>query len=362
MKCDTVEFYIKLIDRDRLKVLPPLKLGQIPPKEDLLYLYDELNLNSQEVAHFYSRSDSRIQQWCKIYGYIKPKEKILLAKQRRSLWLYGVEDPSKRKETRDKYRKTCLEKYGTDNVFSSEIGKKKIKETNLKKYGVEHNHQCSEVINKMKETFLRKYGCECSLGNPEIHKKAQDTWTKNLGVNNPAKNIKIIEKIKQTNIKRFGKSYFAQTKEFQELQQKHKDKWVSKAMETMKKNNTYCKSKSEDKIYGWLCEKFPEVIRQYKSEKYPFYCDFYIPSKDLYIEYNGHWTHGGFPFDENNPRAMKQANEWLDEFIQTGKKVDGLQTWMIRDVAKREVAKTNKLNYLEFFNIKEFRDWFRNIS
>jgi len=29
-------------------------------------------------------------------------------------------------------------------------------------------------------------------------------------------------------------------------------------------------------------------------------CDFYIPSEDLFIELNRHWSHGGHFYDPNN--------------------------------------------------------------
>lgn len=37
------------------------------------------------------------------------------------------------KDTRTKYKNTCLEKFGVENAFQSEQSKQKIKETNLKK-------------------------------------------------------------------------------------------------------------------------------------------------------------------------------------------------------------------------------------
>jgi len=47
-------------------------------------------------------------------------------------------------------------------------------------------------------------------------------------------------------------------------------------------------SQPEEDSYELLVDKFgySEVIRQYRSEKYPFFCDFYIPCLDLYIELN----------------------------------------------------------------------------
>ena len=39
-----------------------------------------------------------------------------------------------------------------------------------------------------------------------------------------------------------------------------------------------------------------EVIGN-KYDRYPFACDFYISSLDLFIECNYHWTHGGKPYE-----------------------------------------------------------------
>ena len=59
-----------------------------------------------------------------------------------------------------------------------------------------------------------------------------------------------------------------------------------------KKNGTYKKSKKEDECYELLIKKYDNVIRQYRDEnRYPFNCDFYIPNEDLFIEFNGYWTH-----------------------------------------------------------------------
>ena len=40
-----------------------------------------------------------------------------------------------------------------------------------------------------------------------------------------------------------------------------------------------------------------DVITQYKDDRYPFACNFYIPSLDLFIECNYHWTYGGKPYE-----------------------------------------------------------------
>lgn len=47
-------------------------------------------------------------------------------------------------------------------------------------------------------------------------------------------------------------------------------------------------SKPEELMYERLVHRFgaQDVVRQYKSDRYPFLCDFYIPLMDLYIELN----------------------------------------------------------------------------
>lgn len=79
---------------------------------------------------------------------------------------------------------------------------------------------------------------------------------------------------------------------------------IIKAKETKLKNNTAKKSIAEEEFYNKLILFFDQddVIRQYiDPQKYPFNCDFYIKSKDLFIEYQGHQTHGTKPYDELDP-------------------------------------------------------------
>jgi uncharacterized C2H2 Zn-finger protein len=47
-----------------------------------------------------------------------------------------------------KYKQTCLQKYGVENAYQSKEIKEKIKQTCLKKYGVEYTHQNINILNK----------------------------------------------------------------------------------------------------------------------------------------------------------------------------------------------------------------------
>lgn len=107
---------------------------------------------------------------------------------------------------------------------------------------------------------------------------------------------------------------------------------------------------------------------QYRDDdRYPFTCDFYIPSLDLFIEYQGYWTHGGEPYigTENQLRIVKDWKNKSNEVNFKGKfkksyKI-AINTWTVSDVQKREIAKENKLNWVEFFNKESLIEFINNI-
>ena len=89
-----------------------------------------------------------------------------------------------------------------------------------------------------------------------------------------------------------------------------------------------------------------EVEYQYKDVRYPFVCDFYIRSKDLFIELNIHWTHGDHPFNENNPEDIENINKWKSKAETSEFYKQAIHTWTIRDVNKLKKLKENNLNYI----------------
>ena len=116
-----------------------------------------------------------------------------------------------------------------------------------------------------------------------------------------------------------------------------------------------------------MLTKFNEddIVRQYTDERYGTYvCDFYIKSKDLFIEYHGHWGHGGKPFDPNDEECIKRVNYWKKraKLIPLNKHNTNfyyvnINGWCVRDVEKFDLAKKNKLNYVVFYNLKQAEDW-----
>lgn len=122
----------------------------------------------------------------------------------------------------------------------------------------------------------------------------------------------------------------------------------SKEYETKKKNNTFNCSSVEEKCFMLLDYLFKEdVVRQYQSYLYPFSCDFYIKSLDLYIEINGTWTHNNHPFSDSEEDRLI-LNEWKERSDSDYYK-NAIYTRTDLDVRKQNYASDNKLNYISLY-------------
>ena len=185
------------------------------------------------------------------------------------------------------------------------------------------------------------------------------------GAENPFASEQIKIKIRNTNLKRWGTTNYTQSMDYQA----HLNEIKRKAYLTRKRNNNFNTSKEEIFILKALQTCFNDVIFQYKSRKYPFACDFYIPELDLYIEYQGHASHGNCPFEKDNPEHLKIVEQWLQcakEINFKGKPktqyLSYVRVWTKRDPYKREIARKNNLNWIEFFNLQDFENWLNNFK
>jgi len=103
---------------------------------------------------------------------------------------YGVIHHSQTESYKNKFKKTCLERYGVENPFSSKKIQDKIIETNLNKYGVENIASLDEIKDKRKQTMLERYGVEHPYQNKDILKKVHDSNLKNFGTKHYARTEK----------------------------------------------------------------------------------------------------------------------------------------------------------------------------
>jgi len=308
------------------------------------------------------------------YGCENPSQSEEIKERRKETYLerYGVDHYSQTDEYKAKVKETCLERYGVENPLQNKEVQEKRKQTCLEKYGCEYSLQNKEVQEKRKQTCLEKYGVEYVFQNKEIQEKYKETCLERYGVENPLQNKGIQEKAKQTCLERYGTEYPSQTDEWREktretclskygaenyamtdeFKRKFDDhEWVKsineKCYQTKKKNHSFNSSKIEDQLREYFDLNDINHIYQYKSDLYPFNCDFYFPDKDLYVEIQGSWAHGGHPFT-GSEEDLSMIETWENKGTEYYR--NAVDVWTIRDVKKRETAKKNRLNWVEIFS------------
>lgn len=234
-------------------------------------------------------------------------------------------------------------KYNDTNVTE------KMKQTNLNKYGVAFQGNRDDIVKKMKQTCLDKYGVEWSSQSCNFREKVKNTCIRKFGKTSFMKSNEFKKKTEQTCLKKYGNKVYMKSDDFQLHKRCTKNNGI--------KGNV---SKIEKHVSEWLNKSNINFIYQYYSDLYPYRCDFYLTDFDLYIEIQGHWTHGKHQFDENNQNDIDILEMWKlknDNYYNKA-----VYIWSVSDVKKRQTAKENKLNYLEIFsyNIEEVINIIKN--
>lgn len=279
---------------------------------------------------YYTNVEKRIESYNKLSQEEKKKKQQL--KEEKLIEKYGVKNVFQLKSVKEKIKKTCLEKYGVEYSFQSKNNKEKSKQTWIKKYQVDNPLKSKKIRQKIKETCLGKYGVEYISQAQSIKEKKLKTMNDRYGGNAPICDENIKKKI------------------LTKLDQKLEKEYITK-----KCNKSFAKSKPEDELYIYIKNIFPDVIRSFRNkEKYPFNCDFYIPSLDLYIEYQGLWTHGTKPYD-GTKEDLAIVNKWKSKNTQYYN--NAIYVWTNLDVRKRTVAVQNNLNFKELWNLNEAKQF-----
>ena len=241
-------------------------------KEELYYLYIELNMMVQEIADMVGVKKSNVERWLKKYN-IKKDLKLTAENNKKScLEKYGVKNAGWIKTSQEKIKQTNLEKYGCEFSGGLEEFLKKAKQTNLKKYGVEYSFQSKEIKQKIKQTNLEKYGVENPMESEEIRKKGQQTKLEKYGnayyfdkgkqkqtnlerygVEYPQQSKEIKQKIKQTNLEKYGVEYYTQTDEYKQKILKIKNEKYGRNHESQVHYS--------EKTYNILCS--PDILKKY---------------------------------------------------------------------------------------------------
>lgn len=258
------------------------------------------NISKEELIEFYINQN---------HTFIETLENFKIERNgllNQLLKIYGIKKDYKSRVKNNKYKRTHEESLniGKKSGETQKINWENKTEVEKQKWAEKqiNSHHETEYINKMSE-------------------KSKKYW-ENYKKNNP-------EEFNNLNNRRSISCKSTWEQKGNEIK--------SKRNNTIKENrkNRFCRTVAEQNFYNKLKQLYNDIV--YDSiidERYPYCVDFYIPSKDLFIEYNGHPSHGKIPYDGKNTYQL--YGNWL-------------QTYTIRDVEKYKCAKQNKLNYIRLY-------------
>lgn len=214
----------------------------------------------------------------------------------------------------------------------------------------------SAAFDKMRATIKDRYGVDNVMHVESFRQKFIDTNTRVYGGVSPFCDASVRMK------GMLGRWQFAKTE-----------------MERLAKSNSHLSgaltSRYECMIYCELVQRFgkSDVFYQYgihpNDSRYPYNCDFYVKSLDLFIELNVDYSHGTHWFDSSNHDDVLRR----DHLLASGKSrnVKAVKTWCETDVEKRERARASGIRYLVFWdgscsringesvpNLNDFYMWF----
>jgi hypothetical protein len=340
------ENFEKIVGRKRIKILRDLNIID-DIKRETHYL-DNRNMNTKiKERIFHILNDVFQNKICKN----KNCNNFVEFKRNYSSYCC-LKCSAQDEEVRNKYKQTCLEKYGTENVSGNKEIDNKKRETWLKKYGTDHPFASDIIKNKRNKTWLEKYGYEHPKQSEEIKEKYKQTCLKKYGYENQFQNEEVKEKIKKTNLEKFGVENPSQCQEIKEkIKQINLEKFIPKILENLNSLNlelidSYSMNNRENiKFKCLICNNifetcwqyiqngngrcpicFPklsgssfkekelsefikslnlEIIENSRTIIFPKELDIFIPSKNIAIEFNGLYWHSEINIQDKNYHLNK---------------------------------------------------------
>ncbi len=255
---------------------------------------------------------------------------------------------------KDKRVKTCLERYGVENVMYSEEIKSRLTETqfllygghplnnkefrekihatNIKRYGGKGPLSSKEVRDKKDATMIERYG-ENPMGCEQIRNKYIETCIMKYGVEHPLKCQEIRDKIIATCRAKYGVDHPMQVKEFFDKQRKsafqHKEYLYPSGNTILVQGyEGFCitdllqQGYSENQIINDIDfgDKMPEIFYDFNSGRHRYYPDLFIPHENKIIEVKSVYTLN-LEREKNIAKALQcKAMGYNFEFRVYGKK------------------------------------------
>lgn len=270
---------------------------------------------NRKIYRSFGLRNINITKYCSNECRDKDKELQIKSQEKRIKTINELnkKDPLRGKKIRDKREVTKAKLY-PDDPHKGEFGSKKFKESMMNEYGSETYSQSFDY--QMKKSIIE-------------------------------------EKRYTTLMNRYDKGSLMEV-----------EKFYNKRCETINKNlekdpnyyhHRFIDSKPELKCYEYLCNKFgkEDIKRQYKDKgRYPFRCDFYIKSLDLFIECNYYWAHQDHIFNPSDIKDIEKLKEYKEKVKTKSGYNEVIKTWSLSDPNKVNTAKNNNLNYIILWKSK----------
>jgi hypothetical protein len=216
---------------------------------------------------------------------------------------YGVDNPNKTTDTRNKIYETNTNTYGCKHAFNSKIIKDKIKHTMMQKYGVENPIQNKYIKEKIENTCLLKYGSKSPFNNCDVKEKIKKTNLQKYGFEYPTQNENIKLKVQETNLLNWGVKNPTQNAEIAEkaannsyqikiytfpsgniiTYQGYENFALDELINIYKLDENDIINKKTDVPEIWYCDE--------SGKKHKHYVDIFIPSQNRCIEVKSEWTY-----------------------------------------------------------------------
>ena len=226
----------------------------------------------------------------------------------------------------------------------------------LTKYGIKKSYTQRAKNNHYKRPpeVAKEVGLKSSKTQKENWEKKsaeeKDLWREKQKIAHSTdsfrKNISIINKEYRKNLKENNPEKDA------ELNQRRKNSakiaWLNpdvklKKHQTEERNriiqtHKLCRTIAEQVVYDELKLHYQDLRYDVKvDDRYPYFCDFYIPSLDLFIELNAHPSHGRLPYSMMKyDEYSKLPQKWIDVYAR-------------RDVEKFKKSKESNINYIRIY-------------
>lgn len=321
----------------------PVKLGVLKSIIDftgLLPTY-EIKLNNGSIRKYYDKEQCFTV--CRDFLLEHPDTKSFFIKYKNSLRTveeksaarekaketmlkrYGYENPSKSAEIQEKKKVNFLKNHGESFAdYMSKASKQAVDKriaTNLQRYGINYTKVFAD---KAKDTCLKRYGPKAY---EEIYKKASKTILRTYGVDNPSKIPSAVEKMKDTKKKQkdtiinnvallggitfqeiyetlglYTTAIYDQVKKsgikilyFQNKPYILKEDYLKIKPELIRiseLDGTSGISAKEANLYDFIKSVYSgPIVRNTRTIIPPLELDFYLPEKNLAIEFNGLYWH-----------------------------------------------------------------------